>query len=361
VISSTFYAMRTYWSLAAVATAALASSAHAQWISQPASTTASLRGLDPLSDNVAWASGTKGTFLWTNNGGTEWHVDVVPGAGTLDFRAVHAVSLDTAYLMASAQDTGRIYYTTDRGKHWKAQYDQVGKGIFLDAIGFFDRTHGIVLGDPIDGHFTLLRTNDAGMHWIAATAEATPPALAGEAAFAASGTALVVKGPRHAWFATGGGSEARVFRTTNGGGTWQVSTTPIVAGSASRGIFSLAFTDTLHGIAVGGDYSSPDSAAVAAAYTNDGGVTWTSVPACRATAYLSGAAYVPKTNGKSLVAVGTKGTSYSVDAGRSWRVLNAWPFNAVAASRDGRVWAVGERGQIATLLDLHPTGSPTAP
>ena len=84
-----------------------------------------------------------------------------------------------------------------------------------------------------------------------------PAALPGEGAFAASGTCLVVQGDRNAWFGTGGG---RVFRSTDRGRSWTVHTTPIRAGNGTSGIFSLAFWDADHGVAVGGDYKEPDRA-----------------------------------------------------------------------------------------------------
>ena len=65
-----------------------------------------------------------------------------------------------------------------------------------------------------------------------------PPAVAGEFAFAASGTCLVTSG-RDAWFATGGGA-SRVFHSRDGGLTWTVAAAPIPAAEAG-GVFSLAF------------------------------------------------------------------------------------------------------------------------
>jgi photosystem II stability/assembly factor-like uncharacterized protein len=341
----------------ASALACFALPARAQWTVQPVPTTASFRGLSPVNDTVAWASGTGGTFLWTSNGGAEWHVGTVPGATAFDFRAVHAVSLDTAYLMVAAQDTARIYYTADRGAHWTMQFDSVAPGLFFDALAFFDRTHALVLGDPADGHFMLMQTTD-GVHWNRLAPDVTPTALPNEAAFAASGTALVTVDRRHAWFATGGGRAARVFRTTDGGKSWTVSETPVAAGSASRGIFSLAFADTLHGVAVGGDYATPNPNAVAAAYTDDGGVTWKAVPPTRATAYLSGAAYLQAPD-NSLIAVGTPGTAVSTDSGHSWRPFASQPFNTVMRARHGTtVWAVGEGGAIARLSSSPSSATP---
>jgi photosystem II stability/assembly factor-like uncharacterized protein len=269
---------------------------------------------------------------------------------------VHAVSLDTVYLMAAAQDTARIYKTTDRGQHWALQYDNASPGAFLDAISFWDSNHGIALGDPINGHFTLLRTDDGGAHWTPIPADSIPPSLPNEAAFAASGTALATCGANDAWFATGLASAARVFITHDRGLHWTTVETPVTAATSTKGIFSLACIDSAHGVAVGGDYRTPDSTSIAAAYTDDGGRTWTAVPPSAATGYLSGATFVPNTNPQTLVAVGTRGTSISTDAGHSWTKIDSTPLNAVVAvpTANGKfvVWGVGERGAVYSRKTL---------
>jgi len=76
---------------------------------------------------------------------------------------------------------------------------------FLDAFAFWDVDNGVALGDPVDGRFSILATDDGGRNWKRNPVESMPPALAGEGAFATSGTCLVVQGQGNAWFGTGGG------------------------------------------------------------------------------------------------------------------------------------------------------------
>ena len=100
----------------------------------------------------------------------------------------------------------------------------------------------------------ILTTDDGGASWQRTPPANIPPVLAKEAAFAASNTQLTVQGSSNAWIATGGGAEARVFRSTDRGRTWTVSSTGLPAG-ASAGLFGIAFSDARHGLAVGGDYT----------------------------------------------------------------------------------------------------------
>ena len=160
-------------------------------------TTESLRGVSSVSQKVAWASGTHGTYLRTTDAGRTWQSAQVAGALPLDFRAVVAFSADEAFLMSAGPgDQSRIYHTSDAGQHWSLQFTATNPKAFFDSMAFWDPTHGIVLGDPIPDElgnlkFELLLTDD-GRTWHALPAAQLPPAKDGEGAFAASNTCLAV-------------------------------------------------------------------------------------------------------------------------------------------------------------------------
>src|SRR5262249_11386613 len=139
---------------------------------------------------------------------------------------------------------------------------------------FWDDQRGIALGDPIDQRLFILTTDDGGATWKRVSTESAPPLLPGEAAFAASGTCLTVLGSSNVWIGTGGGTRARVFRSTDRGRTWSVADTPVHAGNSASGIFSVAFADAMHGVVVGGEYTKPKMPFDNVALTTDGGATW---------------------------------------------------------------------------------------
>ena len=322
--------------------------AGAQWRPQPSGTDAEFRGLSVVSRTVAWASGARGRYARTTDAGRTWRVDSVPGAGTLDFRAVHAIDSRTAVL-ASAGDAdkkqARIYRTADGGAHWTLVYSTEQKGVFLDALAFWDTRHGIALSDPVEGRFFLLTTGDGGRSWIRLAPDGIPPALQGEAAFAASGSCLTVQGPTNVWIGTGGGAKARVYRSTDRGRTWSVAETPVHAGGASSGIFSVAFRDARHGIAVGGDYQQATGNVANVALTDDSGETWRLAPGAPPNAYLSAVSYVP--NSTLVVAVGLAGTAVSSNLGESWTMIDSVSYNSVRFATGDAGWAAGPRGRIA--------------
>ena len=326
------------------------STAAAQWRPQSSGTDAEFRGLSVVNANVAWVSGTRGRFGRSVNGGRTWQVDSVRGAAALDFRAVHALDARTAWVMSAGeaeQGRARIYKTSDGGASWSLVYSTEQKGVFLDAIAFWDARHGIAMSDPIDGRLFLLLTDDGGKTWQRVPPERLPPTLAGEAAFAASGSCLTVFGSSSVWIGTGGGAKARVFRSADRGRTWNVAETPVQAGSASSGIFSVAFRDARHGIAVGGDYREAKGASPNVALTDDGGRTWRLAKGPLPGGYLSAVSFA---GGSRVVAVGLAGTAVSADRGESWAFVDTVAYNSVRFVSATIGWAAGPRGRIARWM-----------
>jgi photosystem II stability/assembly factor-like uncharacterized protein len=330
------------------AVAAPVTTASGQWTAQASGTTARLRGLSVVNREIVWASGSRGTFVRTTDGGTNWKAATVTGASDLDFRDVHAFDDRRALLLSIGEgEKSRIYRTTDGGNNWTIRFQNRDPRVFLDALAFWDADHGIALGDPVDGRFTILITEDGGVKWKPAPSEQMPDAKTNEGAFAASGTCLTVQGDRDVWFGTGGAGDARVFHSGDRGRTWTVYTTPILASDPSSGIFSLAFRNPDDGVAVGGDYKRAEQASKGAAITSDGGRTWSRTPGTPPAGYRSAVAFIPGQRLSTLVAVGPTGSDLSTDAGRTWSPLNQTGFHAVGFAQSAEGWAVGEDGLIA--------------
>lgn len=329
------------------------------WTPLPPGPAVELRGVAAPGGPVAWATGARGTVLRTLDG-TTWTRLPVPGGAELDFRDVHALDGQRAWILAAGPGAqGRIYRTADGGATWDLQLTNPEPTGFLDALAFWDARRGLALGDPVRGRFQVLVTEDGGAHWTPVPDGALPPALPEEGAFAASGTCLAVSGSQEAWFVTGGAKVSRTFRTTDGGRTWAVSETPVPTGSASCGLFAVAFSDARHGVVVGGDYTRKLDLAPTAARTGDGGATWTPLPE-GPKGFHSAVVPVPGAPGV-IVSLGLGGTALSRDHGLTWESLDATPFNAVAFADPTHGWAVGPKGTLARYAGpaLEPTRGPS--
>jgi photosystem II stability/assembly factor-like uncharacterized protein len=371
--------------------------AHAQWEIETSNTTADLRGIHSIGNGVAWASGTKGTVLRTEDSGYVWQTcSVPPGAEHLDFRGVQGFGANTAIVMSSGKgDLSRLYKTTDGCHTWKLVFtNPYSPDGFFDAILFLDPQHGLLLGDPsplswntpveYPGDLRLRVTADGGRTWGPISAPDWPPKtgnglhpLPDEAAFAASNSSI---SSRDGWFWIATSASRVVFRrlyegpspsgslfepaycagavdpvSNECGQPWidfQNATVPIFHSTSSAGIFSLWFATASLGVAVGGDYAKPNEAGKNAAATHDGGKTWRAsvVPPH---GYRSSVAYDAGT--KTWITVGPNGTDISTDDGKNWRPVR--PDPALHESPDAdRNWnaislpfVVGPHGRIGKL------------
>ena len=339
----------------------------AQFTLQTSNTTADLRGIHNVGNGVAWASGTNGTVLRTEDGGYLWQsCSIPPGAEKLDFRGIQAFDANTAIVMSSGPgDQSRLYKTTDGCHSWKLLFTNPDKDGFWDAIQFSDRNVGWLLGDPADGQFQLWETTTSGTNWFREAQSTALKADAKEAgAFAASNSALTLGLPKTSFpvFGSGGALGAFIFNINekticvdcneSPKDHWKRTGAPLGSRTASSGVFSILLAGHVTGTAVGGDYKTPDGSTNTAAYTTDGGKTW--LPAQTPPhGYRSSVAYDPYT--KTWITVGPNGTDISTDDGRNWHPVH--PDLALHEPPDAdRNWnalslpyVVGPHGRIGKL------------
>lgn len=327
-------------------------SIEAQWALEDSTTTADLRGIDSVGGGVAWASGTNGTVVRTEDGGYQWQPCVVPpGAEHLDFRGIQAFDANTAIVMSSGKgDLSRLYKTTDGCQTWKLVFTNPDKDGFWDALllNRLDKD-GELLGDPVDGRFSFWETEDKGDTWIRSQARGLD-AKYGEGAFAASDSSLFLDEAFATGFVTGSESGARIFISEDR--DFIVRTLPLKSGSTSSGGFSIYARDWCCWVVVGGDYSKPNDSIGTAAYTDNGGKTWHAAQT-PPHGYRSSVAYDAAK--KTWITVGPNGTDISTDDGRNWRALHpdAGLHEAPDADRNWNAislpFVVGPHGHIGKL------------
>ena len=217
---------------------------------------------------------------------------------------------------------------------------------FYDCFAFWDDASGIAFSDAVEGIFPLIATRD-GHTWE--RLPDPPPGREGEGSFAASGTCVTARGDSLAWFGTGAGPSARVFRTADRGRTWTFSETPIADGTATTGIASVAFLDDLRGAAFGGDVGSPETPTASVAVTTDGGRTWELAGRPERPGAVYGGAFVPGAPTPTMFVVGPSGLAWSADFGVTWTTADTTDHWGVSFAGDGTGWAVGAGGRITRI------------
>jgi photosystem II stability/assembly factor-like uncharacterized protein len=316
---------------------------------QESGTTAGLRGIDSVDGTVAWASGTDGTVLKTVDGGAHWQKCAVPDGdkdgATLDFRGVQAWDATTAIVMASGPgEKSRLYKTTDECRTWVLLFKNPDKDGFWDVLSVADKMSLMILGDPVDGKFSVFETDDGGTSWDKAH-DIGLSSKAGEGAFAASNSSLLVNWVDGiAVFGTGSPSGARLFRecdTCRREAEWTASSMPSFSAGATAGIFSVNYRDWRRWIAVGGDYTKPNETKATAAWTVDSGHHWTA-SITPPHGYRSSVQWSDSL--KAWITVGTNGSDISRDDGKTWSPLDDGNWNALSLP-----FVVGPKGRIARI------------
>jgi hypothetical protein len=381
----------------------------AQWDIEESHTTASLRGIHNVGGGVAWASGTKGTVLRTEDGGYLWQTcNIPPGAENLDFRGIQAFDENTAIVMSSGPgDQSRLYKTTDGCQTWKLLFTNPDKQGFWDAIqarateaGSGDVCSagsrvitGTILGDPAIHKSNQWDTSTLPSFYLAnfeagitCTEDRLSPSAASifsvpkEGAFAASNSLLEKLGPGTYWMAVGrrliqynvgftvpSHDEAQSFCDIS---------FPISSHSPSAGVFSLAIRpgsvepfkarklssgfqcQKADMVVVGGDYTAINDRQDTAAFT--GGTNKFQVSQTLPGGYRSSVAYDPTQ--KLWITVGPNGTDISRDDGKNWRPLKPSGYDPADADKNWNAlslpFVVGPNGRIGKLRTIIPAPPP---
>lgn len=283
-----------------------------------------VRYLSVPSSNVVWATGydnfapnrTYNNFTTSKNGGLTYTCGTV-FSDTLDYGLSSIFALDSmnAWVSAyrkpsSAKPSDVLYHTTNGGLTWTNGGNPSmfsSSTSFANFICFITPSVGVALGDPVSNDFQIYRTTDGGSNWTTIPASSIPDALTNEYGIA---NIYAIYG-NNIWFGTDNG---RVFRSSDGGQSWAVST---VTPASVYGVINLSFVDNNNGLALiytSGIYSL--------FRTSDGGVSWVNTGALSPFFGIDDISNIPGTN--IFVSCGGTGVmnyliSYSTDYGNTWQ------------------------------------------
>jgi Photosynthesis system II assembly factor YCF48 len=299
----------------------------------------SIRGLSVVTDNVFWVSGSNGTVGNSFDGGKTINWMKVKGYDSTDFRDIEAFSSVEAIIMGIGEPAV-ILKTIDAGKTWKKVYENKTKGMFLDAMEFWNPQSGIAIGDPIDGKFFFTRTFDEGNTWMDVPNAKIPVAIEGEACFASSGTNFRTFGNAEGVFITGG-KKSRFFIRGN------PVELPIIQGTESTGANSIAINKKQKNIIiVGGDFTKKEDVTDNCVLSNNKGKTFTK-PTTPPSGYRSCVEFYSKSD---AITCGLNGVDISKDKGNNWMKISDESFHVCRKAKEGKtVYLAGGNGKIGKL------------
>lgn len=312
------------------------------WFVEASGFAAASRGINFISivdKNIIWATAYDGTataaniqeFTKTTNGGTTWTPGTINiGDTALGISMLTAVDANTAWLAAfpnAAGQIGGIWKTTDGGTNWLRQNTAIfnNASSFTDVVHFWDANTGFCVGDPINGGFEVYTTTDGGTNWVPTIAANIPAPLSGEYGY----TRQIEVVGNSVWFTT---NKGRIYHSTDKGLTFQVYQSPLTDFGSATMSGNLSFTSLTTGLIVDANgivYKSTDS-----------GANWTQLTTT-GSVFTNGLCFIEGTNTvfTTGAASGSSGSSYSLDGGTSWNIIDNTQHLYVEFINDSVGWS----------------------
>jgi photosystem II stability/assembly factor-like uncharacterized protein len=240
---------------------------------------------------------------------------------------------------------GLVIWTDQFGNRTTSCYlkDEKGpvlKEVFWDGIAI-EKKLGFLMGDPIEGFFTLYFSTNAGEDWKPCFGKIK--AFEGEAGFAASGSTVQIQDG--VFYFVSGGLKSRFHTSNNKGKTWKSYEIPFES-KESAGPFSLAIKDKLNMCVVGGDFEKANSKENNCFISNDGGKTWekcvTPPNGYRSCVIFTDGVYY---------ACGTNGMDFSTDNGLNWQKIN--DLNTFSMAFDEKfIYVTSTQGKVLKIKKI---------
>lgn len=306
----------------------------AQWVTQPSGTTALLKSVSAISDQICWVSGA-GVVLRTTNTGANWINATGNLPATFGGSNIFGIDGNTAIASGTVSGNAFTYKTTNGGTNWTQVFTQAGG--FINSVWMYGALEGFMMGDPVGNKWSLWYSNSIGNAW-----DSTGYRLdgTGEAGW---NNGLYLFGTR-IWFTTNTAT-GKIYYSANSGLTFTAQLT----GSTSASYGAISFNGPSNGMA-----SSNDKIF----YTSNAGTNWTLLPGLPGTGNVGGITGKNNTWWATRNSVGTS-IYVSTNAGVNWvsQTVPSGTYSAIQLARlsftsPASVWAVGDAGKIVYLSGI---------
>jgi len=309
----------------------------AQWYQQTSGTTANLNAVQFIDANNGCAVGDSGIILKTASGGLSWLMQETNLVYQL--RSVCFVDINNGWAVG---ENGTILNTSDGGLNWIMQTSGVTDN--LNDIAFAELNNGLAVGE----NGRILKTTNGGSNWSSQTIGAT---------ISLYGVCLV--DISNGWIvgdnSTTGHPKEVIRRTTNGGNTWIVQSSP--NNYEEELLYDVYFTNLNTGWVVGRNHDGTNPWGEILKTTN-GGSTWIA-QSCPTQSELSSVYFIDSNNGWATTSErwygGIKGhVLKTTNGGATWLVQYlgvSKPTNGIYFTNSNCGIAVGEGGTIQLSTD----------
>lgn len=270
------------------------------------------------SSRVGWAlanqltSQTSGQPLFARTvNGRDWQTFRTMGAGTEQLYCIFGLDDKTAWTGSGPSGgASGIFKTINGGGSWE-RTSVAAITPFVDAIHFYDKDNGVLIGDPLSGIWGIGLTTDGGATWSSPS-----PPLQAPTSEAGWNNSYAAYGD-HIWFGT---NNRRIYHSSDRGFTWSFAST-----GTNLNSLGVAFANEKDGLALFRPANT--TGAVGFMVSRDGGKSWTNASLPRADADPQGIAFVPGSNRAFLA------TQYGVfetsDFAATWKQM-AVPLYSMA-------------------------------
>jgi photosystem II stability/assembly factor-like uncharacterized protein len=288
------------------------------------------------------------TILHSKDGGWTWEEQYSFRSEslwrtTLRLNAVEFVNASTGWACGFVVDVGAstttgMLHTVDGGQTWEQQVTGVGYGQIVDLF-MLDEQSGWALTNEsyrpegtLDSYVQALRTDDSGENWELINTGQTGLITIG---YAIRSGSLYFQDPDTGWIL---GARCNLYKTTNGGDTWDTVPLPL----DWTNTLDLKFSSRQYGTICGESVF----------HTHDGGDHWTEVPSINR--IFTDMHFTDSLQGWM---VGEWGNIYrSNDGGSTWDAVDheatSAALKAITFPNEFDGWAAGRGGTILKIEDI---------
>jgi photosystem II stability/assembly factor-like uncharacterized protein len=190
-----------------------------------------IRDMIAITETDVWMVGDNGTVISTQDAGLNW--DIHPG-----FQDALLCLEKTGSTMWIGSDMGSIWKSVDDGQNW-SQLNSIPGGnsilkmVFTSALNGWSIV-GINSDFDVDNVNRIYQTNDGGQSWK--LVDNLPDGNSGgytDLFFLDESTGWIIKTPYYSSY------PAQIFKTTDGGNTWNAQTLPYSSSHSSGSFFTI--------------------------------------------------------------------------------------------------------------------------